>query len=208
MNMSLFTLLKLCVLLNLVSQSDTLRVGSWSFTSFGTPTAANDEAMTTIIQVMRQYDVIFMQGIKDASQDVLHELENRLNTSNQLWNYTVSDRLGSAANKIQFAYYYRMENLTLLDSYQYDDTNNTFDWEPFGALFHSSETGAISPRYPVEVTIMEPPVENRDTTTKSGGIKAWVSKGNFPGCCCGSSQDDIIEVDGAPQKILFILLYI
>jgi len=51
MNMSLFTLLKLCVLLNLVSQSDTLRVGSWSFTSFGTPTAANDEAMTTIIQV-------------------------------------------------------------------------------------------------------------------------------------------------------------
>jgi len=29
---------------------------------------------------MRRYDVIFMQGIKDASQDVLHELENRLNT--------------------------------------------------------------------------------------------------------------------------------
>jgi len=34
-----------------------------------------------------------------------------------------------------------MENLTLLESYQYDDVNNTFDWEPYEALFHSSETG-------------------------------------------------------------------
>jgi len=34
-----------------------------------------------------------------------------------------------------------MENLTLLESYQYDDVNNTFKWPPYGALFHSSETG-------------------------------------------------------------------
>jgi len=51
MNMSLFTLLKLCVLLNLVSQSDTLKVGSWSFTSFGKTKLSNDEAMATILQV-------------------------------------------------------------------------------------------------------------------------------------------------------------
>jgi len=34
-----------------------------------------------------------------------------------------------------------MENLTLLDSYQYDDVNNTFQWPAYGALFRSSETG-------------------------------------------------------------------
>jgi len=32
-----------------------------------------------IFQIVRRYDVIFMQGIRDASQDVLHELGNRLN---------------------------------------------------------------------------------------------------------------------------------
>jgi len=31
---------------------------------------------------------------------------------------------------------------------------------------------------------------------------------SFSACCCGPSQDDIIEVDGAPQNLLVILLYI
>jgi len=49
--MSLFTLLKLGALLNLVSQSDTLKVGSWNFNSFAINKLSNDEAMTTILQV-------------------------------------------------------------------------------------------------------------------------------------------------------------
>ncbi|KAF6033982.1 hypothetical protein EB796_007710 [Bugula neritina] len=80
MNMSLFTFLKLCALLNLVSQSDTLKVGSWNFNSFGITKLSNDEARTTVVQVMRRYDVIFIQQIRDENQDVLQDLENRLNT--------------------------------------------------------------------------------------------------------------------------------
>jgi len=58
--MSLFTFLKLCALLNLVSQSDTLKVGSWNFNSFGITKLSNDEARTTVVQVS-EYERVKLQ---------------------------------------------------------------------------------------------------------------------------------------------------
>ncbi|KAF6021152.1 DNASE1 [Bugula neritina] len=124
-------------------------IGSFNVKTFGLSKLRNQLAMGYIEQIIRRYDVVFIMEIRDSSGTLIPSVLNILNTKDEGWNVTYSERLGldSSSYREQYAYYYRTDHLTLLDSYQYDDGvddgTDAFSREPFGVLFQSSHIEAL-----------------------------------------------------------------
>jgi endonuclease/exonuclease/phosphatase family metal-dependent hydrolase len=88
-------------------------------------------------KVIRNYDVIAVQEIRDASQTALPMIKDTVNSmGNPTYDYVVSDRLGRTTSKEQYAYIYNMQTMQVIGSpYVYPDTNDFFQREPYVARF-------------------------------------------------------------------------
>jgi len=93
-----------------------------------------------LANIIRRYDVILIQEIRDISETSIFELLDLVNSSNNAeYALLLSDRLGRTSSKEQYAYFYRKNLLAVIDAYHYDDglepDEDTFQREPFLARF-------------------------------------------------------------------------
>ncbi|KAK3101698.1 hypothetical protein FSP39_005632 [Pinctada imbricata] len=115
-----------------------IRVCAFNIKTFGRAKMSDDEIAEYIKQIVLRYDLILIQEIRDSTGESYNKLWTMVNTSVP-YGMAISDRLGRSSYKEQYAYFYRLSSLQLLDTHQYDDGEDDytdpFEREPFSALF-------------------------------------------------------------------------
>jgi len=122
------------------SSNETLRIGAFNIQVFGVTKASKPEVMDILADIIRTYDIIAIQEIRDASQTALPALIDLVNEDGSRYDYVVSERLGRTISKEQYAYIYNTDAVELTSTPQtYPEPPNTdpFHREPYIASFRA-----------------------------------------------------------------------
>lgn len=115
----------------------TIKLAAFNLQVFGTTKAGKPEVMGVLSKIIRNYDVIAVQEIRDSSQTSLPKLRDAVNSmGSPQYDYVVSERLGRTVSKEQYAYLYNTQTIQQIGSpYTYPDSNDLFQREPYVANF-------------------------------------------------------------------------
>lgn len=108
-------------------------IGAWNIKQFNEAKATNEYLIPVIIDIIDDYDVLFLQEIRDSSGSVQQKLSN-ING----FNYEISPKLGRSKNKEQYAYIYSSK-MNPGKIRLYPDDNDVFEREPFIMEFTVNE---------------------------------------------------------------------
>jgi endonuclease/exonuclease/phosphatase family metal-dependent hydrolase len=115
-----------------------LRIGAFNIQVFGKSKAAKPEVMDVLAKIIRTYDVVAIQEIRDKDQTALPKLVNLVNSKGAHYDYVVGPRLGRSRSKEQYAYIYNNQTVNLNGTpWTYPEPNGTdpFHREPYIAYF-------------------------------------------------------------------------
>lgn len=117
----------------------TIKLAAFNLQVFGTAKADKPEVMEVFSKIIRNYDVIALEEIRDSTQTALPKLLDAVNSAESpRYDYIVSERLGRTTSKEQYAYLYNMQTILPIGStYTYPDTNDLFEREPYVSNFKS-----------------------------------------------------------------------
>ncbi|KAI3388607.1 hypothetical protein SNEBB_003028 [Seison nebaliae] len=109
---------------------DELHIGSFNIQVLGTKKMANADVVDVIIKILRRYDLVLIQEIRDTSDTTVPKLLELLNRNDGIRKYSavVSPRLGRTNSKEQYAFIFDMNKITVSDSYMYDDGEERTYW--------------------------------------------------------------------------------
>lgn len=119
-------------------QAETIRVGAFNIQVFGVTKASKPEVMEVLAQIIRSYDVVAVQEIRDSSQTALPQLVETVNSEGGSYEYVVSERLGRTTSKEQYAYVYDSSRVRLAgEPHTYPEPEDTdpFHRQPYIAGF-------------------------------------------------------------------------
>jgi endonuclease/exonuclease/phosphatase family metal-dependent hydrolase len=125
--------------LDRLNDNETLRLGAFNIQVFGKSKAAKPEVMEVLGKIIRTYDLVAIQEIRDKSQTALPVLVDVVNANNSApYDYVVSERLGRTSSKEQYAYIYNNQTVELTCTpHTYPEPYGTdpFHREPYIASF-------------------------------------------------------------------------
>eukprot|EP01094_Clydonella_sp_ATCC50884_P020800 TRINITY_DN4398_c0_g1_i1.p1 TRINITY_DN4398_c0_g1~~TRINITY_DN4398_c0_g1_i1.p1 ORF type:complete len:705 (-),score=279.31 TRINITY_DN4398_c0_g1_i1:272-2212(-) len=91
-----------------------------------------------LADVLRRYDIVLFQEIRDSSQTAIFELVDLLNEEAPGdYSVSVSERLGRTSSKEQYAFVYRVGKVALISAGLYSDPGDVFEREPYFATFRT-----------------------------------------------------------------------
>ena len=123
---------------NLDSSDETIRIGAFNIQVFGISKASKPEVMDILARIIRTYDIIAIQEIRDASQTALPALVDLVNANGSQYDYVVSERLGRTTSKEQYAYIFNTQTIEIINTphtYPEPDGTDPFHREPYIASF-------------------------------------------------------------------------
>jgi len=122
-----------------ILKTDTLSIASFNIEIFGQSKMGKPEAMAHIVDICNDYDIVGIQEIRSKEQNVIPTLIELLEQDGSNWDFVISTRLGRTSSKEQYAFVYRENIVTLVDTVQYVETGgDSLHREPFVATFRSS----------------------------------------------------------------------
>ena len=117
---------------NIYANDENLKIASFNVQVFGKSKISKIEVKETLIKIISRYDIIFIQEIRDNSEIAIKKLIDELNkSSNEKYNYIISERLGNSNSKEQYAFIYKNAKIKIVDAIQYAEYND-FERPPFG----------------------------------------------------------------------------
>nr|QNO48468.1 hypothetical protein DBMLIPLO_00020 [Methanosarcinales archaeon ANME-2c ERB4] len=121
------------------NDNETLRMGAFNIQVFGKSKASKPEVMEVLGKIIRTYDLVAIQEIRDKSQTALPSLVDVVNANSSApYGYVVSERLGRTSSKEQYAYIYNNQTVELTGTpHTYPEPYGTdpFHREPYIASF-------------------------------------------------------------------------
>ncbi|XP_064246776.1 deoxyribonuclease-1-like 2 [Passer domesticus] len=109
-----------------------LRIGAFNIQAFGDTKMSNKEVAEIITNVLRRYDVVLVQEVRDSDLSAVTELMEQLNSaSTSQYDYEISGPLGRENYKEMYLFIYRTDVVSVVDTYQYEDPQDVFSREPF-----------------------------------------------------------------------------
>ena len=126
--------------IRLIHEEETLRIGAFNIQIFGKSKASKPDVMEVLGKIIRTYDVVAIQEIRDKSQTALPALLEIVNSDDSQYDYNVSARLGrtNSSYKEQYAYIYNNQTVELTGTpHTYPEPAGTdpFRREPYIASF-------------------------------------------------------------------------
>jgi len=120
------------LLLSCKSHTQTIQgsitVASFNIQIFGVSKAGNTEVMDILALTIRNFDLVAIQEIRDASETAIYDLLTRVNETGKTYAVIVGPRVGRTSSKEQYAYIYDTAVLELLPGdYTYDDDGDGND---------------------------------------------------------------------------------
>ncbi|MBE0427929.1 MAG: endonuclease/exonuclease/phosphatase family protein [Candidatus Methanoperedens sp.] len=119
----------------------TIKLAAFNIQVFGVTKANKPEVMEVLSKIIRNYDIVAVQEIRDASQTALPALVNAVNAmGGSQYDYVVGERLGRTVSKEQYAYIYNNQTIELIGSpYTFPDPSDIFHREPYIANFKARD---------------------------------------------------------------------
>lgn len=123
--------------ITITSPNNTVKLAAFNLQIFGTSKADKPEVMEVLSKTIRNFDIVAVQEIRDASQTALPALKNAVNDmAGPKYDFLMSERLGRTTSKEQYAYFYNTQTIQqIVDPYTYPDPNDLFQREPYVAEF-------------------------------------------------------------------------
>jgi deoxyribonuclease-1-like protein len=116
---------------------NTLRVASFNIQVFGEKKLATREAADVLARVIRYFDVVAIQEIRDANDDFLARFLALVNADGSHYDYVIGPRLGRSNSKEQYAFVYNAASVECdrQNVYTVDDPDDLLHREPLVAGF-------------------------------------------------------------------------
>lgn len=116
---------------------NTIRVASFNIQVFGEKKLSKPEVADVLARVIRYFDVVAIQEIRDANDDFLQRFVSQVNSSGAYYDYVIGPRLGRSNSKEQYAFIYNAASLECdrQNVYTVDDPDDLLHREPLVAGF-------------------------------------------------------------------------
>ena len=115
---------------------DTIKIASFNIQIFGKTKASKQEVMDILAQIIREFDIVAIQEIRDISGTAIIALKDEVTANGRAYDVRVGPRVGRTSSKEQYAYMYDTLTIEALSNYYtYDDVGDLFEREPFVAQF-------------------------------------------------------------------------
>jgi len=125
-----------------VPDVEKIKVAAFNIQVFGRTKREKTEVMNVLAQIVRKFDVVLVQEIRDSSETtapIFLEAINALEGPD--YAFIRSERLGRTTSKEAYAYFYNTETVEYLadSAFVFDDVDDVFEREPYVASFISGE---------------------------------------------------------------------
>ncbi|MCD4844968.1 MAG: endonuclease/exonuclease/phosphatase family protein [Methanosarcinales archaeon] len=116
-----------------------IKLANFNIQVFGKSKAGKPEVMEIVSKIIRNYDIVAIQEIRDASQTTMPKLKEKVNHKQEhLYDFIISERLGRTTSKEQYAYLFNTSEIELIGlpcTYLEPLDNDIFHREPYIANF-------------------------------------------------------------------------
>jgi hypothetical protein len=85
---------------------NTVRVASFNIQVFGEKKLAKTDVADVLARIIRYFDVVAVQEIRDANDDFLARFLSMVNADGSHYDYVIGPRLGRTSSKEQYAFIY------------------------------------------------------------------------------------------------------
>lgn len=136
----------LFTLASLLQLAVTLKIAAFNIRTFGETKVSNATLRSYIVQIVSRYDIALIQEVRDSHLVAVGKLLDELNrVKPNTYHYVVSEPLGRNSYKERYLFVYRPDQVSVLDTYYYDDGcepcgTDTFSREPSIVKFFSPFT--------------------------------------------------------------------
>jgi endonuclease/exonuclease/phosphatase family metal-dependent hydrolase len=118
---------------------NSLRVAAFNIQVFGVSKMGKPEVVNCLKRILVRYDITLIQEIRDSSDTAIHQLLAEVNSMGQgTYAMALSARLGRTSSKEQYAYFYKTSIVSVVATYQWPDTSDIYEREPYIVRFRAS----------------------------------------------------------------------
>jgi deoxyribonuclease-1-like protein len=120
--------------------NNTIRVASFNIRVFGEAKLADRDSMQTIVAIIKNFDVVAIEEVRSAAQDIMPQLIDLLNADGKYhYDYAIGPRLGRSASKEQYAFVFDTATIETDRSqlYTVDDPDDLLHREPLVGWFRA-----------------------------------------------------------------------
>lgn len=120
-----------------------IKVASFNIQVFGRTKREKDDVMNILVRIVREFDVMLVQEIRDSSETTAQFYLDKINAMDGPdYAFVKSARLGRTSSKEAYAYFYNTDTVDFIEGsdYVFDDTldgEDDFEREPYIASFRS-----------------------------------------------------------------------
>jgi len=110
---------------------DSIKVAAFNIQVFGQTKAGKPDVMSTLAQIAQEFDVMVVQEVRDASEQVADQFLARINQDADP-DYAMYEgpREGRTSSKEQYIVYYLPSRVQFVSASLYQETNDEFEREP------------------------------------------------------------------------------
>lgn len=120
------------------SQEQSITIASWNLKNIGQSKFNDPARIDVIIDILKNYDIIAIQEVKDITLQLPQQLINKMNVDGRNYNVVASDRVGRNV-KEQYLFVYDDDKIDAIpgtDGYGIEP-NDEFEREPYYAMFRA-----------------------------------------------------------------------
>lgn len=116
---------------------NTIRIASFNIQVFGEKKVSKPEVADVLARVIRYFDVVAVQEIRDANDDFLRRFVSLVNANGSYYDYVIGPRLGRSNSKEQYAFIYNAASVECdrQNVYTVEDPDDLVHREPLVAGF-------------------------------------------------------------------------
>lgn len=126
---TLLVLALLALLAGSATAATAIKTTAFNIQVFGTTKAAKADVMASIVQVLVKYDLIFVQEIRESTDNAINQLLSELNAASTVtYKMSLSRRLGRTTSTEQYAFFYNSSKVRarIVSSYSFVCAHNKF----------------------------------------------------------------------------------
>ncbi|MBW3600667.1 MAG: endonuclease/exonuclease/phosphatase family protein [Planctomycetes bacterium] len=118
-------------------RGDTLRIATFNIQVFGQSKLDKPEVMEILADTVRRFDVVAIQEIRSAEQDVLPRFVAMINGDGSRYDFVIGPRLGRTSSKEQYAFVFDTARVAVdpQSMYTMADPQDLLHREPLAARF-------------------------------------------------------------------------
>ncbi|MFB0503614.1 MAG: endonuclease/exonuclease/phosphatase family protein [Candidatus Bathyarchaeia archaeon] len=118
----------------------TIRIAAFNIQIFGESKRHKDYVMEVLVDIVREFDIVLIQEIRDSSEETAPYLLQWINEiEGPEYRFVRSERLGRTTSREAYAYFFNSETVEIIEDSDrvYNDASDVFEREPYIVSFRS-----------------------------------------------------------------------